>query len=112
MRRFSILSTVLVVAICGVCSAAGIAAQPDKTTSFSTPTHTQTVAAFLAELAVPSPATMSNVPDFCQQPLSSCSCDRLNGWPCSQAGSQHACTTSDGYPSSCTCNSGAWHCLL
>jgi hypothetical protein len=112
MRRIGILVTILVVSICGVCSAASLTAQPAKATPSHTPSHTQSLDAFLAGLAAPSPATLSNVPDFCQQPLSSCPCDKLNGWPCSQAGSHHACTTVDGYASSCTCNSGAWHCLL
>ena len=108
MRRFSILLTVLVVSISGVCAAAG----PAASSAGAAPSHPQSLDAFLAGLAAPAPATRSNVPDFCQQPLSSCPCDKLNGWPCSQAGTHHACTTVDGFASTCTCSSGAWHCLL
>jgi hypothetical protein len=41
------------------------------------------------------------------------SCDTLHGSFCSSPGTKTPCTTSDGFTSSCTCNTGhAWRCLL
>lgn len=45
-----------------------------------------------------------------------CACTTLHGFPCEVLGATHACTTSDGYPSTCKCRqSGSlkkWGCLL
>ena len=41
------------------------------------------------------------------------SCTSLHGHSCSPTGATTACTTSDGFPSDCTCTSGhLWRCKL
>lgn len=40
-------------------------------------------------------------------------CDTLHGSFCSAPGSKTSCTTSDNWPSTCTCTTGfRWRCLL
>lgn len=45
--------------------------------------------------------------------LASPLCDSIHGTSCTTVGAKTSCTTSDGFPSTCTCStSHLWRCLL